>query len=228
MRYLLLFFTIFFLNLGNAQEVITKKVDIKNFEFYETYDDYVINNIMKPAVSAYVHRETSKYFTINKYLFTETDTKAKKAASAWCFKYENGIYLNMINAAWIGQWDTFVKFDIVGKKYMVILLNEDTDWRAIGHYSKYGGGLTEVLINASIKPKSSWKDKNDNKFKILFVDVENPMRADQIKKNEVFADLLDTKKVLELYNNDEAVVKKLKDNDFKVEDFIEFVTNANI
>lgn len=159
--------------------------------------------------------------------YKDNEERAKKAIHAWALKYNDGIYMNMGNAAFISKGKTFVKFDIIGKKYMVVLIDEKQDRKAFNYNNNpYGsGGLIGVALN--VKPKSSWKDKNGTSFKILFIDVEKPMRGPRGLEKNVIGILLDTQKILELYNKDESITQKLKKDEYFVEDFIEFVNKAN-
>lgn len=138
---------------------------------------------------------------------------------------EKIFFLNMYNASYIYQNKTFAKFNIIGKRFMVILLDEKKDSKAIGYNNPYGGGLIGAALN--MKPKSSWKDKNGNSFKILFIDKENLIRIKSSGIKNAIAYLLDTKKIIELSNNSEEVIEKLKNNEYFVEDFINFVNDAN-
>ena len=132
----------------------------------------------------------------------------------------------MMSASDIYQFKAFAKFDIIGKKYMVILLDEKVDKKAIGYNNPYaGGGLIGVALN--IKPKNSWKDKNGKTFRILYIDIENPMRGPKGLEKNAIGICLNTQQVLKLHNSDTAIVAKLKNNEYFVEDFIEFVNKAN-
>jgi hypothetical protein len=219
MKTKLFFLAILFSQLLSAQTE-------ENFTYFYSYEDYLSNTPLQPEVITNVNEQTSKYILTDSYKYKDNGEKAKKARNSWALKYNNDIYMNMINATFIYTWKTFAKFDIIGKKYMVILLDEKEDRKAIGYNNSYGGG---GLIGAALnmKSKSSWKDKNGKSFKILFIDVDKPMRGPRGSEKNVSGILLDTQKILELYNNDESIVQKLKKDEYFVEDFIEFVNKAN-
>ncbi|MDC8026596.1 hypothetical protein NBY09_10550 [Elizabethkingia anophelis] len=104
-------------------------------------------------------------------------------------------------------------------------MDENKDRKAIGYNNPYGGGLLGAALN--MRPKSSWKDKQGNTFKILYIDIENPARPKGSGQKNAIALLLDTQKVIELNNNSPEIIQKLKNNEYYVEDFLEFVNNAN-
>jgi hypothetical protein len=198
----------------------------ENFTYYYSYEDYLSNTPVEQEVITIVKEQTSKYILMNSQTYKNNGERAKKAIHAWSLKYNDGIYMNMGNAAFISSGKTFAKFDIIGKNFMVILLDEKEDRKAISYNNPYaGGGLIGAALN--MKPKSSWKDKNGKTFKILYIDIENLMRGPRGLEKNVIGLLLDTQKILELYNNDEVVIEKLKKDNYLVEDFIEFVNKAN-
>ncbi|MDE5488640.1 hypothetical protein [Elizabethkingia meningoseptica] len=197
----------------------------KEYIYYNGYDDYLNNNPMQPTVITYVKEFTPNAILIDTFKYKDSDKTAKKERLSWALKDGNDLYLSMYNASYIYQNKTFAKFNIIGKKYMVILLDEKTDRKAIGHDNPYGGGLLGAALN--MKPKSSWKDKHGNTFKILYIDIETPYRSKGSGQKNVIALLLDTQKIIELNENSSEIIQKLKNNEYYVEDFIEFVNNAN-
>ncbi|MCT4011149.1 hypothetical protein HZQ24_02170 [Elizabethkingia anophelis] len=197
----------------------------KEYIYYNGYDDYLNNNQMQPAVVTYVKGFTPNAILIDDFKYKDSDKTAKKERLSWALKDGNDLYLSMYNASYIYQNKTFAKFSIIGKKYMVILLDENKDRKAIGYNNPYGGGLLGAALN--MRPKSSWKDKQGNTFKILYIDVENPARPKGSGQKNAIALLLDTQKVIELNNNSPEIIQKLKNNEYYVEDFLEFVNNAN-
>lgn len=197
----------------------------KNYIYYDGYDDYINNNPMQPEVVTYVKEFTPNAILIDSFKYTQSNKTAKKERLSWALFDGKDLFLNMYNASYIYQNKTFAKFNIIGKRFMVILLDEKKDSKAIGYNNPYGGGLIGAALN--MKPKSSWKDKNGNSFKILFIDKENLIRIKASGIKNAIAYLLDTKKIIELSNNSEEVIQKLKNNEYFVEDFLNFVNNAN-
>lgn len=197
----------------------------ETFTYYNGYNDYINDTPIKPEILTFIKVKNSKYILVDSYDFKENDN-LKKEKNAWALKYENDIYMNMSNASFIPKNKVFAKFDIIGKKYMVILLDEKEDSKAIGIvYNPYGGGLLGSALDR--EPKRSWRDKNNKSFKILFIDKENLIRGPRGLEKNVLAYLLDSQKILELYNKEEVIVQKLKKDEYFVEDFIEFVNKAN-
>ncbi|MCJ8153964.1 hypothetical protein MKJ01_09365 [Chryseobacterium sp. SSA4.19] len=125
----------------------------------------------------------------------------------------------MWNAAYIYS-DFYVKADIVSKRYWVIFINEKKDGKIFGSNNPYGGGLVGAALN--IRPRSSWKNKNGEKFKILLVDFENP-NVTRSRPKDANAFLVDTKKILEVTNNDPEVIEKLRKENYTIEDFADFI-----
>jgi hypothetical protein len=199
----------------------------ENFTYFYSYEDYPSNAPLQEEVITIVKEQTSEYILIDSQTYKNTGDRAKKAIHSWALKFNNDIYMNMMSAAFISSGKTFAKFDIIGKKYMVILLDEKQDRKAFSYNNNPygGGGLIGAALN--VKPKSSWKDKNGKNYKILFIDIEKPMRGPRGLEKNVIGILLDTQKILELYSNDKNVIEKLKKSEYLVEDFIEFVNRAN-
>jgi hypothetical protein len=219
MKTKIFFLAILFSQLLSAQTEET-------FTYFYSYEDYLSNTIVKPEVITVVKEQTSKYILTDSYKYKDTGERAKEARNSWALKFNNDVYMNMISASDIYQFKAFAKFDIIGKKYMVILLDEKVDKKAIGYNNPYGGG---GLIGAALnmKPKNYWKDKNGKTFRILYIDIENPMRGPRGLEKNVIGICLNTQQILKLYNNDTAIVEKLKKDEYLVEDFIEFVNKGN-
>lgn len=198
----------------------TKNVD--DFEFYYGYKDFLEDKPVKSNVKGEITDISPKIFKVGSFRYKETDKKAKPENFTWAIKYNNDVYFSMMNAAYIYS-DYFVKTDIVGKKYWVIFLNEKTDRKAIGSNNPYGGGIVGAVLN--MKPKSSWKDKDGNSYKILLVDFEKP-NIERTRPKDNNAYLVDTNKILEITKNDQVTIQKLKEDKYTIEDFAEFI-NAN-
>lgn len=197
--------------------------NVDNFEFYYGYKDYLEDKPIKSNVKAEIKEVSDKIFKAGSFRYKDTDKKAKPENFTWAIKYNNDVYFSMWNAAYIYS-DYFVKVDIVGKKYMVIFLNEKTDRKAIGSSNPYGGGIVGAVLN--MKPKSNWKDKNGNSYRILLVDFENPnITRSRPKDNNAY--LVDTKKILEITKNDSIVIEKLKEDKYTIEDFAKFINENN-
>ncbi|WP_042721508.1 hypothetical protein [Flavobacterium sp. B17] len=193
--------------------------DIDNFEFYYGYKDYLNDAPVKSKVKGEIKTATEKYFKVSKFRYKDTDEKAKPENFTWAIKFNNDLYLSMWNAAYIYS-DSFVKVDIVSKRYWVVFLNEKKDSKVIGANNPYGGGLIGAALN--IRPRSSWKNKNGENYKILLIDFENP-NITRSRPKDANAFLVDTKKILEVTNNDPEVIEKLKEEKYTIEDFANFI-----
>jgi len=164
----LLFFSIFF----SAQE---KKETA--FEFYYGYTDFKKDSISKSNTYATIEDQNIQYLKLSSFKYTDSNKKAKKESRSWVIKYNNGLYFNMSYASYIYSFDYFAKIDIIGKKYLVIFLDEKKDKRAIGHNNPYGGSLVGVILN--MRSKDSWSDKNGNSYKVLLINLEKPVIIDK-------------------------------------------------
>ena len=198
--------------------------NIDDFEFYYGYKDYLEDKPVKSNVKADIKDISPKIFKVGRFKYKETDKNAKQETFTWAIKYQNDYYFNMLNAAYIYS-DYFVKVDITGKRYWVIFLNEKTDKKAIGTNNPYGGGVLGAALN--MKPRSHWRNKEGNYFKILLIDFQNPnIVKSRPKDNNAY--LVDTKKILELTNNDETTILKLKEDNYTIEDFAEFINSQQL
>jgi len=220
MRKILIIVTVSLSVFGLSQS--SKNID--DFEFYYGYKDYLEDKPVKSSVKADLKDISPKIFKAGRFKYKETDKNAKQENFTWAIKYQNDFYFNMLYAAYIYS-DYFVKVDITGKKYWVIFLNEKTDKKAIGTGAPYGGGVLGTVLN--IKPRSHWKNKEGNYFKILLIDFQNPnIEKSRPKDNNAY--LVDTKKILELTNNDETTILKLKEDNYTIEDFAEFINSQQL
>ncbi|MBW8522946.1 hypothetical protein K0U91_15665 [Chryseobacterium chendengshani] len=197
----------------------------KEFKYFGIYEDYVANKYIEPFVETEVKELSLGYIVTGKKIDKTTNKKSKKEKSAWAFEYNKDLYFNMIYAQWIFEWDTFAKIDVIGKNYMLVILDEEKDRKAIGNFNPYGGGVVGVLLNS--KPKSSWFNKEGNSFKVLLIDRNKPLRVKASGLENVLAYLVDTNKILELSKNDPSVIEKLKNNSYKLENFIELISKLN-
>lgn len=204
----------------NAQE------NYQEFKYYDIYEDYISNKPIEPIVTTVVKNITPEYIIVGKKINKETNKKSKnKEGLAWALEYKNDLYFNMIYAQYIYKFDTFTKFDIIGKNYMLIILNEKTDSKAIGNPTPYGGSIVGSLLN--MKPYSSWLDKNGNPHKALLIDRQNPFRIKSSGLKNVLAYLVTSDKVAEISDNDPDVISKLKNKIFNLEDLINLINALN-
>ena len=199
--------------------------NFREFKYYDIYEDYVSNKPIEPILNTEIKELNSEYIKIGKKFDKITNKKSKIENSAWALEYQNNLYFNMIYASYIYEWDTFAKFDIIGKNYMLVILDEKKERKAIGTNNPYGGSAVGVLLN--MKPKSSWLDNKGNTFKILLIDRINPLRIKASGIKNVLAYLVDTKKILELSQNNPETIEKLKNQNYKLEDFVELINILN-
>ena len=217
-----IFLTLLLVNffLINAQE------NFQEFKYYDIYEDYVANKSIEPIVNTQVKRITPEYIIVGKKINKETNKKSKnKEGLAWALEYKNDLYFNMIYAQYIYKFDTFTKFDVIGENYMLIILNEKSDSKAIGNPTPYGGSIVGSILN--MKPYSSWFDKDGNSYKVLLIDRNNPFRIKSSGLKNVLAYLVTSDKVAELANNNEEVILQLKSKSFKLEDLTNLIDNLN-
>ncbi|MCT3960919.1 hypothetical protein [Elizabethkingia anophelis] len=221
---ILLYLLVYFYGVVSAQK---NKNSFEKIDYYFTYKNYVENkpNIPEEAKIDIVENN-SQYINYKSIISISTGEKIKKYFLIWGIKYNNELYFNMLNAPIeVNARKIFAKFDIVGKRYYVILLDTNKEKKAIGFNSNpYGGGIVGGVLN--MKSKSTWKDKGGNSYKILFLDIQNPTISPSNPDNSLPL-VLNTEKVLELYNNDPLIIDKLKKNEYMVEDFINFINNEN-
>ncbi len=204
----------------NAQE------NYKEFKYFYIYEDYVSNKPIEPIVNTVVKNITSEYIIVGKKINKENNKKSKnKEGSAWALEYNNDLYFNMIYAQYIYKFDTFTKFDIIGENYMLIILNEKTDNKAIGNPTPYGGSIVGSILN--MKTYSSWFDNNGNSYKALLIDKKNPFRIKSSGLKNVLAYLVTSDKIAELTNNNPDVISKLKNKTFKLEDLTNLINDLN-
>lgn len=198
---------------------------LKDVEFYYGFTDYKSDNFSKPDVYAEIKSQNENYVKISSFRFSDTDKKAKKENRAWLMKYNNQLYFNMTYASYIYSFDTFSKVDVIGKKYILLYLDESKDRKAIASNTAYPvGGLVGVLMN--VKPKFSWKDKKGNSYKVLLINVDKSNNT--IDDRDIsFGHVLDTKALLKITNNDSEVVSKLKNDQYYLEDIIALINNEN-
>lgn len=200
--------------------------NLKEFKYYSIYEDYVANKPIQPPVNTEVKRITPEYIAVGKKFDKETNKKSKnKEGSAWALEYNDKLYFNMIFAQGIYKFDVFSKFDIIGKNYMLIILNEKTDKNAIGTPAPYGGSIVGSVLN--MKPYSSWVDSNGEAHQALLIDRQNPFRIKASGLKNVLAYLVTSDKVAQIADNDTEVIAKLKDKSFKLEDLINLINNLN-
>lgn len=217
-----IFLTLFLANFFfiNAQE------NFQEFKYYDIYEDYVANKSIEPIVNTLVKSITPEYILVGKKIDKKTNKKSKnKEDSAWALEYKNDLYFNMIYAQNIYKFDTFTKFDVIGKNYMLIILNEKSDSKAIGNPIPYGGSILGSILN--MKPYSSWFDKDGNSYKALLIDRNNPFRIKSSGLKNVLAYLVTSDKVAELASNNEEVILQLKSKSFKLEDLTNLIDNLN-
>ncbi|MBV2166912.1 MAG: hypothetical protein KUL76_10330 [Kaistella sp.] len=218
-RILLIFLLVNFFSV-KAQE------NYKDFKYYYIYEDYVSNKPIEPVVNTEVKTLTSEYIIVGKKVDKETNKKSKnKEGSSWALQYNNDLYFNMVYAQYIYKFDTFSKFDIIGKNYMLIVLNEKTDKKAIGNPTPYGGSIVGSVLN--MKPYSSWFDANGDSHKVLLIDRQNPFRVKSSGLKNVLAYLVTSDKVAEIANNNPDVILKLKNKSFKLEDLANLINDLN-
>ncbi|WP_160136438.1 hypothetical protein [Chryseobacterium sp. c4a] len=199
---------------------------IKGMEFYYGFSDYKKDSLVNPNVYAEVKSQNEDYIKMSAFRFIDTDKKAKKANNAWLMKYQDNLYFSMTYASFIYSFDTFAKVNVIGKKYFLIYLDETKDRKAISYNNPYGGSLVGLAINAGLTPKSAWKDKKGNSYKVLLVDVEKSNNTFD-KRDVSFGFIVDTKLILKLVDNDPEVISKLKDNKYYLEDIIDLVNKEN-
>lgn len=202
-------------------QIVLSQSNYKQYDFFNGYDDYLANNPMRPEIVGNAKEITKQYIQFSDYKFKENDRKAKEARLAWALSDGKDLYFNMADASYIYTYNIYAKFNIINDNYMVILLDEKRDRKAIGYNAPYGGGIVGAVLN--MKPKSSWKDKDGNSFKILLIEKNKLIRHDGKRSHRVIAYLVDTKKILELTNNNPEIIEKLRKDNYKVEDFLQLI-----
>jgi len=203
-------------------QVFPAQTNNKEFQFYALYEDYLTGNAMQPGIAGEIKEISDQYIHFSDYRYIDNNKKAKAAASAWALSDGKNLYFNMMNAGVIYRNNVFAKFDFINDRYMVVLLDETKESKAIGYNNPYGGGLLGAALN--IKPKSTWKDTEGNSYKILLVDKKNPYPLKGNMAHRMIVPIVDTGKILELSNNEPAIMEKLKKNSFLTEDFIELIS----
>jgi len=199
----------------------------EQIDYYFTYQDFINNTPNNPEKAVITIKE--KYpnsFTYNQILSESTNKKLKKGYTIWGIKYNGELYHNLLLTNYeIAQDHAFGKFIVTGKKFNIIVLDVKKDKKAIGRNSNpYGGGLVAAAL---YKPNNSnWKDKSGNSYKVLFYDAENPDMTATYKGN-VFVKLLTAKNVADFNNNDPIIIEKLKNDEYHLEDILEFAKKQN-
>ncbi|SIR14275.1 hypothetical protein [Chryseobacterium indoltheticum] len=205
--------------------VFAQNEKLNDVEFYYGFTDYKSRNLSKSDVYAEIKSQNENYVQISSFRFADTDKKARKENRAWLMKYNDKLYFNMTYAAYIFSYDTFCKVDIIGKKHILLYLDEIKDKKAISYNNTNSGGvLTEVIFNT--KPKFSWKDKKGNSYKVLLIDIDKSNNTSD-DRDVSFGHIVDTKKILKITNNDPEVISKLKNDQYYLEDIIALVNNEN-
>lgn len=211
-----------FISFVNGQNELKKE----SIDYYFTYEDYVNNRPNLPE-KAYItiKQENPNSIIYGKILSESTHKKIKKGYTIWGIKYKGELYHNMLLTNYIYKGDAFGKFSIMGKRFNVVILDTKKDKKAIGSNSNpYGGGLVAAALYKTYK--STWKDRQGNSYKVIFYDNKNPMMSPTDEKN-IFVRLLDTKTLLDIYENDPTIIEKLKKDEYYLEDFLEFVNKEN-
>lgn len=209
------------LTIGSLAFGQNKNVD--DFEFFYGYKDFLEDKPVKSKVQGTLTEISPDAFKTGTFKYKDSGKRAKPENFAWAIKYHDDYYLDMMNAAYIYS-DYYVKADIVGKKYWVVFLDKVKDKKAIGYNTPYGGGVVGAALN--MVPKSDWKDKSGNVYKVLLVDFVKPFTIKSRPLDNI-AYLVDTKKILELTNNDPATIEKLRADKYTIEDFAEFINSRN-
>lgn len=223
-RSLLFFVVVFFVSFIYGQEELKKE----SIDYYFTYEDYVNNTPNLPEKAYITIEQENPNSIIYGGIFSEsTNKKIKKGYTIWAIKYKGELYHNMLLTQYeIAQRRAFGKFSIMGKRFNVIILNTKEDKKAFSQFrlNPYGGGLVASALYK--EHKNTWKDKNGNSYKVIFLDTQNSIISSTEKKN-VIVRTLDTPTILELYKNDLTIIEKLKNNEYYLEDFLEFVNKEN-
>lgn len=222
-RSLLFFVVVFFVSFIYGQEELKKE----SIDYYFTYEDYVNNTPNLPEKAYITIKQENPNSIIYGGIFSEsTNKKIKKGYTIWAIKYKGELYHNMLLTNYeIAKERAFGKFNIIGKRFSVIILNTKDDKKAIGHNSNpYGGGLVAAALYK--KYESTWKDKDGKSYKVIFLDTQNPIISPTHNKN-VIVRLLNTPAILDLYKNDPVIIEKLKKKEYYLEDFLEFVNKEN-
>ena len=196
-------------------------------DYYFTYQDFLNNTPNIPEKAYIIIKSKTENSLLYKDILSETtNKKIKKGYTIWGIKYNGDLYHNLLLTNYeIAKDHAYGKFSITGKKFNVIILDTEKDKKAIGFNSNpYGGGLVASALYKTYK--STWKDKSGNSYKIIYYNAENPVMSPSYKENALVK-LLDTPSLLQLYNNDPALIEKLKKDEYYLEDFVEFVNKEN-
>lgn len=212
----ILFFGFIFITSCEVYKVPLNQLNkLEPVVIYETTEDYINKKPMNVEAGILIATKSHQHVDLKGIFNINTGQKINKASSAWAIEYKNDIYFNLGYSNDLNHWETFIKFDIIGKYCISIIDDNSPNILKSTSSSAYGGGLTGVLIAESNKWGKNWKDKDGNKKKILLINTQEILKK-SLRRNASSLGNYMTKKQFEIII-DEAKVLVTDENVKKIE-----------
>lgn len=212
---ILLFATLLFSNL-NAQERI-------NVNLFKTTNDYISKTYTDTNMTLVVREIGENHIWFKKFIQDKTDRKTKRAHTSWAIEYKGSTYFNLGYSSDLNNWKVFIKLNSEGSQYCMSFIDENASNVIKNSGTNYGGGLQGVLMKDSSKWGKSWKNKEEQKVKILFIDLANQKEAAMSRNKGSIGNLLKRSELKTKFKL-EKTKKQIKEMTF--EQVLEIINNA--
>jgi len=159
---------------------------------------------------------------IPKVLNSSTNKKDKLTSTSWAIKYKSEEYINFRYSEDYQNLEIYVKPDTSYGMYYLVFIDNDTENMIKSGGTNYGGGLQGYLMKESDRWGKSWKNKKEEKVKILLFDTSiQDQKHIKGHKNSI-GKLVTRKNINEVLG---AKLTKEKIKYLKFEDVIELIKN---
>lgn len=169
---------IIFLAFQNTYSQVTQSP----IKLYQTTRDFIKGTVWEVDAIALIVNESEHHIQIEKIIDSETKKTIKRGTSAWATEYKSEKYFNLGYSGDLNRWGYYIKFDIIGR-YSVIIIDDTIPFNTKTDTRYYGAGLNDVLIGESNKWGKKWENNNDEKKKILFMDLHDLDRKSHFSHN---------------------------------------------
>lgn len=169
---------IVFLTLQNSYSQVTESP----IKLYQNTRDFIKGTAWEVNAIALIEHESDHHIQIKKIIDSVTKKSIKRGTSAWAIEYKGEKYFNLGYSGDLNRWNHYIKFDVIGR-YSVIIIDDTIPFNTKADTGYYGAGLSGVLIGESNKWGKKWKNNNDEKKKILFIDLHDLDRKSHFSYN---------------------------------------------
>ncbi|WP_053405133.1 hypothetical protein [Persicobacter sp. CCB-QB2] len=157
---------------------------------FKTTDDYISNTYTDTNVTILIKEMGENHIWVKKFIDDKTGKKIKKANYSWAIEYNGNNYFNLGYSHDLNNWNVFIKFNSEGEKYCMSFIDNNSAGVIKNSGINYGGGLQGVLMKDSDKWGKYWRNNNEEKIKILFIDLTNQMEANTGRNKGSLGNLL--------------------------------------